>query len=317
MTKRLICLVTGGAGFIGSHLCQQLLKLGHTVLCLDNLLTGKKKNIRHLFKKNNFTFINDDVLNLKKHYLKPDYIFHLASPASPRWYIRYPVETIMVNTYGTYLLLELAKKRSCSFLFVSTSEVYGDPKVHPQKESYWGNVNPIGPRSCYDEAKRCGESLVFSYMMKTARIDARVVRIFNTYGPRMDKDDGRVVSNFIYQLMKNKPLTIHGDGEQTRSFCYISDMVEGILKAAFTSGLKGEVINLGNPQEISINKLAHLLAKITKKKPQFTYKMLPQDDPRQRCPSIEKAKKLLNWYPKVELAQGLKKTVKFFQKEYL
>lgn len=309
------CLVTGGAGFIGSHICDALIDANHSVICLDNLITGNKKNIRQLLTNKRFTFIEDDVLNLEKYQLRPDYIFHLASPASPPRYSKYPEETFLVNTYGTYLLLRLASKINCPFLFASTSEVYGDPKEHPQKESYWGHVNPIGPRACYDEAKRGGEALVFSFIRKR-KVKARVVRIFNTYGPRMEKNDGRVITNFIWQALQDKPLTIYGTGKQTRSFCYISDMTKGIIKAAFEKKAIGEVINLGNPQETTILALAKLVGKILGKKLKYKFLELPIDDPTRRRPSIEKAKKILGWYPTVPLEEGLAETVEFIRQEY-
>lgn len=310
------CLVTGGAGFIGSHLCDRLVALGHDVVAIDNLLTGKKNNISQLLSNTHFRFIHDDLLNIGKYKIRVDLFFHFASAASPRWYQKYPIETLLVNTYGTYLLLELAKKDKAIFIFASTSEVYGDPKEHPQVETYWGHVNPNGPRSCYDEAKRCGEAYVASFV-RQHELDGRIIRIFNTYGPRMDVDDGRVVSNFVYQALKVKPLTIHGDGKQTRSFCFVSDMIEAICAMAFKKGLKGEVVNVGNPEEVTILDLAKRIELITGKKLQLSYTLLPQDDPSRRRPTIEKAKKLLSWEPKVVLNDGLKRTIDYFSKEYV
>lgn len=257
------CLVTGGAGFIGSHLCDALINDGFRVVCADNLLTGSEKNIKHLEKKEEFVFVDADVSDPKSYEKdlvgKYDYIFHLASPASPNKkspmsYMAHPVETMLVNSYATYLLLELARKESSKFLFASTSEVYGDPQQHPQKENYWGNVNPNGVRACYDESKRYGEAATMVYVREKG-VDGRIVRIFNTYGPRMDPQDGRVMVNFVIQGLKTQPFTVYGDGKQTRSFCYVSDMVDGIQKAMFVPKTKGTVINLGNQDEYSINQL--------------------------------------------------------------
>ncbi len=308
------CLVTGGAGFIGSHLCERLLGQNHEVICIDNERTGKKSNIFHLLSKKGFSYIHGDIVTIDIDPLHPQYIFHFASPASPRWYQRYPIETLLVNTYGTYKLLELSRKEKSIVIFASTSEVYGDPLEHPQKESYWGNVNPNGPRSCYDEAKRCGEAYMMAYV-RAHKIDGRIVRIFNTYGPRMDQNDGRVVSNFIYQAISNKPITIHGDGNQTRSFCYVSDLVDGIVTMAFTPRLSGEVINLGNDKEITVKALADTICRLVGKKLQYIFLRLPIDDPTKRRPQLEKAKKLLHWKPTVSLEEGLKKTIAYFQKK--
>lgn len=306
------CLVTGGDGFIGSHLCEALLSQGHDVLCLDNDLTGRRSNTAHLLENNRFQYINADVVTVDTAQFHPHYIFHFASPASPRWYQKYPVETLLANTQGTYRMCELAKREKSVLVFASTSEVYGDPREHPQKESYWGNVNPNGPRSCYDEAKRCGEAFVMTYV-RDRGIDGRIIRIFNTYGPRMDKDDGRVVSNFISQLLSGNEITIHGDGTQTRSFCYISDLVEGIVKAAFQSSLSGEVINLGNDHEITVHTLAEKIAAIIGKKPIYNYIPLPTDDPARRKPSLDKAKNLLGWEGVISLEEGLNKTIDYFK----
>lgn len=303
-------LVTGGAGFIGSHLSKKLLDLGHDVIVLDNLLTGERQNISDLEKNRNFAFVNSDVENYQG--TKVDFIFHLASPASPRDYQKYPIETMLANSQGTLNMLFMAEKYKSGFLLASTSEIYGDPKVHPQKEDYWGNVNPVGPRSCYDEAKRFAESLVTTFVLRK-NVDARIVRIFNTYGPKMQKDDGRVISNFINQALINKPITVYGKGEQTRSFCYVSDLVEGLVRAAFGKNTKGEVFNLGNPDERKIIDIALLIKKLTNSKSEIIYSTLPQDDPARRCPDITKAKKILNWQPRVALEEGLLKTIEYYQ----
>lgn len=303
-------LVTGGAGFIGSHLSKKLLDLGHKVVSVDNLLTGKRQNISDLEKSRNFAFVNSDVENYQGE--KADFTFHLASPASPRDYQKYPIETMLANSQGTLNMLFLAEKYKSGFLLASTSEVYGDPKVHPQKEDYWGNVNPVGPRSCYDEAKRFAESLVTTFVLRK-NIDARIVRIFNTYGPKMQKDDGRVISNFINQALLSKPITVYGKGEQTRSFCYVSDLVEGLIKAAFVKNTGGEVFNLGNPDERKIIDIAKLIKKLTNSKSEIIYSPLPQDDPERRCPDITKAKRILHWEPKVPLEEGLQKTIEYYK----
>jgi nucleoside-diphosphate-sugar epimerase len=315
-------LVAGGAGFVGSFLCDRLLDDGHKVLCVDNLSSGKKNNISKNIGKTNFTFFEHniihpflkvDVLNLNK----VEAIFHLASPASPNIqskvsYMQHPIETMLVNSQGSYQLLELARKNKSIYIYASSSEVYGEPKEHPQNEKYFGNVNPVGPRSCYDEAKRFGESLAFSYFRKH-KIDARIIRIFNTYGPRMDKDDGRVVSNFIVWALTNKPLKIYGDGSQTRSFCYISDLVEGLIKVLETKEMKGEVVNLGNNSEFTIQELAMLVVEILGIKPNIKYEHLPIDDPSRRKPDLQKAIRLLNYQPHVNLYDGLEKTIQYFK----
>lgn len=303
-------LVTGGAGFIGSHLCQKLIELSHDVICLDNLLTGSKNNIAKLLENPKFRFVDGDA---EKHEVeKVDFIFHMASPASPRDYQRHAIETMTVNSIGTLNMLKTALKFNSGFLLASTSEIYGDPKVHPQKEDYWGNVNPIGPRSCYDEAKRFAESLVKTFISQKG-VNARIVRIFNTYGPRMQKDDGRVVSNFINQALKNEPLTVYGKGEQTRSFCYVTDLVEGLISAAFTKDTKDGVYNLGNPDERKIIDIARLVIKLTSSKSEIIFNPLPQDDPAMRCPDISKAKSLLKWEPKISLEVGLLKTIEYYK----
>lgn len=314
-------LVAGGAGFIGSHLCESLLKDNYKVICLDNFITGEKKNVENLLKKSQFTLVEHDITsqiqssNLKAQSL--DYIFHLASPASPnkkspRSYINFPIETLLANSLGTYNLLELARKYNSKFLYASSSEIYGDPAVSPQNEEYFGNVNPNGIRSVYDEGKRFGEATTFGYVRKYD-IDARIIRIFNTYGPIMRADDGRVVSNFINQALKNQPITVYGKGIQTRSLCYVDDMVSGMKLAMFTSGTKGKVFNLGNPDERSILDVAKLIKKLTDSKSEITFEDLPEDDPKARKPDISHAKKILGWEPKVSTEEGLKKTIEYFK----
>lgn len=305
-------VVTGGAGFIGSYLCDLLISKGCEIVCVDNLITGSEKNIKHLLKNKNFRFIKEDVIKDRIREKNLDFVFHFASPASPSAYQKYTKETALVNSVGTLNMLNLALSNKARFLFASTSEVYGDPKEHPQKETYWGNVNSFGTRSCYDESKRFGETITYVYIHKYG-LDARVVRIFNTYGPKMQKDDGRVVSNFINQSIKDKPLTIYGDGSQTRSFCYVSDLVWGIEKVIFKKGLKGQIFNLGNPEEYKILDFAKKIKKLTQSKSEITFKPLPKDDPKQRRPDISKAKKFLGWTPKVSVDEGLKKTIEYYK----
>jgi len=309
-------LVAGGAGFIGSHLCKVLLEKSSKVICVDNLITGSRKNIEDLFNNPSFKFIKFDITcNFQKIVSKLgkiNRIYHLASPASPIQYQRYPVETLMANSLGTYFLLKLAYATSAKFLYASTSEVYGNPKEHPQKETYFGNVNSFGPRACYDEAKRFGEALVYTFIDKY-RVDARIVRIFNTYGPNMEENDGRVISNFINQALKGKDITIYGDGRQTRSFCYVSDMVEGLVASLEKEITNGEVINLGNDDERSILEIADLILKLTAANSKIAFKDLPEDDPEKRKPDIKKARQLLLWSPKITLAEGLKKTIDYFK----
>ena len=304
-------LITGGAGFIGSHLCETLLNQGHKIICVDNLSTGKKKNITEFLKNKNFTFKKHDIikpLNLK---IKIDQIYNLASPASPIHYQKDPIQTTKTNVIGTLNMLELAKKYKAKLLQASTSEVYGDPLQHPQKESYLGNVNPIGPRACYDEGKRCAESLCMDFK-RQFNLDIKIIRIFNTYGPRMDKNDGRVVSNFITKALQNKPLTIYGQGDQTRSFMYINDLIEGMIKVMETKNLNTP-INLGNPSEFTIRKLADLILKLTKSKSKIKFLQLPKDDPKKRRPNISLAKKIIGWEAKIILENGLKETIKYFR----
>ena len=304
-------LVPGGAGFIGSHLCEKLLNFGNKVYCVDNLLTGKKRNISHLIKNYNFKFIKKDVN--KKIILKVDEIYNLACPASPVKYQKNPIETIKASVLGSLNLLDLAKKYNAKILQASTSEIYGDPKEHPQKETYHGNVNPIGFRSCYDEGKRCAETLFFDYH-REKKVKIKVARIFNTYGPKMDFLDGRVVSNFIMQCLKNKNITIYGKGLQTRSFCYIDDIVEALIKFMNLKNNFTGPLNLGNPYEVNIYEIAKKIKKLTNSKSKLIFKKLPEDDPIKRKPDISLAKKTLKWVPKITLNKGLLETIKYFQK---
>jgi len=313
-------LVAGGAGFIGSHLCEKLLKKGNRVFCVDNLLTGNLKNIEPFLKNKKFKFWQWDVTQKPTQKMaveKFDAIFHLASPASPNpesplSYLHYPAETLFANSLGTFNLLELANQDKAKFLFASTSEIYGDPKISPQPETYWGNVNPNGIRSCYDEAKRFGEAMTMVFVRKF-KVNARIVRIFNTYGPKMDKKDGRVVVNFINQILEKKPLTVYGQGKQTRSFCYIDDTVEGLMSAMFKVKTSGEIFNIGNDEEYTILELAKMIIKLFDNGSKIIYEPLPVDDPTNRCPDIAKAKKILDWKPKVSLKEGLLKTVDYFE----
>lgn len=307
-------LVTGGVGFIGSHLCKSLLEDGYSVICLDNLITGSRKNIEDLLNNPNFEFIEADVVKPITHNLSPiTYIFHLASPASPIDYQNYPEETLLTNSQGTLNVLDIAKDNKVKVLIASTSEIYGDPLKHPQKETYWGNVNSFGPRSCYDESKRFAETASYVYLHKYG-VNVRIVRIFNTYGTNMQKDDGRVVSNFINWALKNEEIKIDGDGSQTRSFCYVSDLVDGIKKAMFTNNTKGEIFNLGNPNEFTIKQLADEVIKLTGSTSKIVYsREFRQDDPMKRKPDITKARKKLNWEPKVKLEEGLAKTIVYYK----
>lgn len=302
-------LVSGGAGFLGSHLCESLLNDGHEVLAVDNLYTGSKSNIRHLFDNINFEFLRHDVTFPL--FVEVDAIFNLACPASPVHYQKFPVQTLKTSVVGSINMLGLAKRLKIPILQASTSEVYGDPQVSPQQESYWGNVNPIGPRSCYDEGKRAAESLFFDYQ-RQFKVDVRVARIFNTYGPRMALNDGRIVSNFIYQALENLPLTIFGDGKQTRSFCFVSDLIDGLKRLMSKNGIEGP-INLGNDQELSILEIAERVVKAIGSNSTFEHSELPIDDPKQRKPDLTRAKKLLNWQAKVSFDEGLLKTITNFQ----
>ena len=304
-------LITGGAGFIGSHLCERLLNEGNDIICLDNFFTGSKENIRHLIGNNRFELIRHDIT--KEFFAEVDQIYNLACPASPIHYQYNPIKTIKTSVVGIMNVLGLAKRCKARILQASTSEVYGDPKVHPQTEEYWGNVNPIGIRSCYDEGKRCAETFMMDYHRQN-KVDIRIVRIFNTYGPNMALDDGRVVSNFIVQALKNEDITVYGDGSQTRAFCYISDMIEGLIRMMNNEdGFIGPV-NLGNPVEHTILDFAKLIIELTGSKSQIIFKPLPQDDPIQRLPDISEAKEKLGWAPKVEIRDGLTKTIEYFDK---
>lgn len=302
-------LVTGGAGFIGSHLCEYLLKNGDEILCLDNFFTGSKKNIEHLLDNKKFEMIRHDIVDPIK--LEVEQVYNLACPASPVHYQYNPIKTIKCSTVGMVNMLGLAKRTKARILQASTSEVYGDPLEHPQKETYWGNVNPIGIRSCYDEGKRAAETLCMDYHRQNG-VDARIIRIFNTYGPRMAPDDGRVVSNFIVQALRGDDLTIYGDGSQTRSFCYVDDLVEGIYKMMNQDNFIGPV-NLGNPGEFTIKELAEKVLRLTGSRSKIIYKDLPADDPKQRKPDISLAKKKLNWEPRVKVEEGLVKTIEYFE----
>ena len=302
-------LVTGGAGFIGSHLCELLLSSGNEVICVDNLYSGQKANIFHLLDNKNFEFIRHDITFPL--YLEVDRIFNLACPASPVHYQRDPVFTIKTNVHGTINMLGLAKRLGARILQSSTSEVYGDPSIHPQIETYWGNVNPIGPRACYDEGKRAAETLFFDYH-RQHNVDIRVVRIFNTYGPNMAVDDGRVVSNFINQALNDEPITIFGDGLHTRSFCYVGDLIVGLSKMINQEDVVGP-INLGNPYEITIIELANNIINLTNSKSKIIFRSIPQDDPKKRKPDISEAIKYLSWSPNIDLEKGLQQTIEYFQ----
>ena len=305
-------LVTGGAGFIGSHLCGKLLDEGNEVICLDNFFTGSKRNISRYLGNKNFELVRHDIT--KEYFAEVDYIYNLACPASPPHYQYNAIKTIKTSIIGTMNMLGLAKRCKARILQASTSEVYGDPKVHPQREDYWGNVNPIGIRSCYDEGKRCAETLMMDYHRQN-NVDIRIIRIFNTYGPNMAPDDGRVVSNFILQALKGEDITIYGDGSQTRSFCYVDDLVTGMIKMMENPSFIGPV-NLGNPSERTILDFAKLIIELTNSKSKIVYKPLPSDDPTQRKPDITLAKEKLGWEPKVDIEEGLMNTIEYF-KEYV
>lgn len=309
MSETKTILVTGGAGFIGSHLCERLLKEGHNVISLDNYFTGNKKNIEHLRDYNNFEIIRHDITDPIR--LEVDQIYNMACPASPVHYQYNPIKTIKTSVMGAVHMLGLAKRTRARILQASTSEVYGDPHEHPQKETYWGNVNPIGERSCYDEGKRAAETLFFDYHRQNG-VDIRVVRIFNTYGPRMDANDGRVVSNFIVQAIKGENITVYGEGNQTRSFCYVDDLVEGIIRMMNKEDFTGPV-NLGNPGEFTILELAEKVIQMTGSGSKIVHKPLPSDDPKQRRPDISLAKEKLNWQPDIQLEEGLQKTIDYFR----
>ena len=304
-------LITGGAGFIGSHLGDRFLREGHEVICLDNLITGSTDNIAHLAGNTKFSFIKHDVTNYIFVEGELDAILHFASPASPVDYLQYPIQTLKVGSLGTHKALGLAKEKKARFLLASTSEVYGNPLVHPQKEDYWGNVNPIGPRGVYDEAKRFAEAMVMAYH-RYHGVDTRIVRIFNTYGPRMRLNDGRVVPNFIYQALKGEDLTVYGDGSQTRSFCYVDDLVEGIVRLLLSP--ETGPVNLGNPGEYSILQFAREILEITGSRSRVVYQPLPMDDPQVRKPDIRKAREILGWSPKMDLKEGIRQTIPYFQR---
>ncbi len=302
-------LVTGGAGFLGSHLCERLLEAGHDVMCIDNFFTGTKRNIRHLHGHPRFELVRHDVTFPL--YIEVDEIYNLACPASPVHYQHDPVQTTKTSVHGAINMLGLAKRLKCRILQASTSEVYGDPTVHPQPETYWGHVNPIGPRSCYDEGKRCAETLFFDYHRQHA-LEIKVMRIFNTYGPRMHPNDGRVVSNFIVQALRGEPITLYGDGSQTRSFCYVDDLIEGMIRLMESPQDVTGPINIGNPGEFTIRQLAERVVDLTGSRSKIVFKPLPADDPKQRQPDITLARKHLDWQPAVTLEDGLKKTIAYF-----
>lgn len=310
MARKKRVVITGGAGFLGSHLTDRFISEGHKVTCVDNLITGSLNNIKHLAKNKDFDFIKHDVSKEIRVTGPVDFVLHFASPASPVDYLNYPIPTLKVGSLGTYNSLGLAKLKKSRFLLASTSEVYGDPTVHPQKESYWGNVNPIGPRGVYDEAKRFAEAITMAYR-RYHNLDTKIVRIFNTYGPRMRINDGRVVPNFIYQVLNNKPITIYGDGKQTRSFCFYSDLIDGIARLLY-SDISGPV-NIGNPDEFTIREFAQLVLEISGTKSRLVYEDLPVDDPKQRRPDISLAKKELGWAPKVKLREGFQITFDWFK----
>lgn len=309
--RKKVVVVTGGAGFLGSHLCDRFIQEGLKVRCVDNLITGSMRNLKHLSRNKDFDFIKRDVSNKLHITGKVDYVLHFASPASPVDYLEHPIPTLKVGSLGAHNTLGLAKLKKARFLIASTSEVYGDPKEHPQKETYWGHVNPVGPRGCYDEAKRFAEAITMGYH-RYHKIDTRIIRIFNTYGPRMRIKDGRVVPNFIYQALHNKALTVYGKGQQTRSFCFYSDLIEGIVRLLYSK--THDPVNIGNPDEFTINQFAKMVLKISGSKSKIAYKSLPIDDPKQRQPDITRAKKLLKWKPKVKLEQGLTETIDWFKK---
>lgn len=303
-------LVTGGAGFIGSNLCTRLLDEGHSVLCIDNLITGSTRNIDALRNHPRFQFLQHDVT--QPFSFETDAIFHLASPASPVGYMEHPLETILVNSQGTYQMLEAARKQHAMFLVSSTSEIYGDPLEHPQKESYWGNVNSIGPRACYDESKRLGETFTMEYY-RQYQLNARIVRIFNTYGPNSQINDGRMIPNFVTQALKNEPLTIYGDGTKTRSICYVSDLVDGLMRAMFQPGTAGEVFNLGNPEEHTVLEFAQTIIRLCDASSPILYESSRIDDPERRRPDITKAQQVLGWQLQVGMEEGLKRTIEWFR----
>lgn len=304
-------LVTGGSGFLGSYLCEKLLEQGNEVICLDNFFTGSKNNVSHLIGNPKFELLRHDVT--EPLYIEVDEIYNLACPASPIYYQKDPVQTVKTCVHGAINMLGLAKRTRAKILQASTSEIYGNPLVHPQVESYWGNVNPVGLRSCYDEGKRCAETLFHAYWLKN-KLPIKIVRIFNTYGPRMHPNDGRVVSNFILQALQNKSITIYGDGSQTRSFCYRDDLVEALIEMMATGNETTGPINIGNPEEFTIKQLAELVIELTNSNSEIVYEELPSDDPAQRKPDITKAREILNWMPHTQLREGLIKTINYFEK---
>ncbi|MBZ4651665.1 MAG: UDP-glucuronic acid decarboxylase 1 [Proteiniphilum sp.] len=306
-------LVTGGAGFIGSHLCERLLKEENRVICLDNFLTGRKENIAHLIEHVHFKLVEHDIMH--SYHIEPvDEIYHLACPASPVNYQRDPIKTMKISVMGSYNVLGMAKKHRSRILLASTSEIYGDPLVHPQPEHYWGNVNPVGPRSCYDEGKRAAETLFMDYH-RQEKVRIKIVRIFNTYGPGMLADDGRVISNFILQALRNQDITIYGDGSQTRSFQYIDDLIEGLLKMMQTDESFTGPVNIGNPREFTIKELAERIVMLSGSSSKLVYKPLPVDDPKQRQPDITLAREKLGWEPKIRLDEGLTRMISFFERQ--
>lgn len=305
-----VSVVTGGAGFLGSHLVDLLLSRGHQVIAIDNLVTGSVANISHLAGNRNFKFIQQDVTEFLFLQESVDYVWHFASPASPIDYLELPIQTLKVGSLGTHKALGLAKHKGARFLIASTSEIYGDPLVHPQTEDYWGNVNTIGPRGCYDEAKRFAEAMTMAYHREHG-VPTRIVRIFNTYGPRMQLNDGRVVPAFVSQALNNKPITVFGEGRQTRSFCYCSDLIEGIYRLMMSDTTSP--VNIGNPHELTVLEFAKEIIRLTRSKSRIVYRPLPQDDPKQRRPDITRAKSILKWSPQVPLAEGLKKTIDYFR----
>jgi dTDP-glucose 4,6-dehydratase len=309
---RPISVVTGGAGFLGSHLVDLLLARGHRVVAIDNFVTGSVENIRHLAGDTNFRFIQQDVTEFLFLHENVDYVWHFASPASPIDYLELPIQTLKVGSLGTHKALGLAREKGARFLLASTSEIYGDPLVHPQTEEYWGNVNTIGPRGCYDESKRFAEALVMAYHREHG-IPTRIVRIFNTYGPRMRLNDGRVVPSFISQALRNKPITVFGDGNQTRSFCYCSDLIEGIYRLMMSG--HSQPVNIGNPHEMTMLEFAREIISATGSRSRMVFRPLPQDDPKQRRPDITRAKRWLHWEPRVTLAKGLKATIAYFREK--
>ena len=303
-------LITGGAGFLGSHLCELFLERGHEVVCMDNFITGNPKNIEHLFGRDGFSFVKYDVTNYIHVDGPLDYVLHFASPASPIDYLEKPIQTLKVGSLGTHKTLGLAKDRRARYLIASTSEVYGDPLIHPQKEDYWGNVNPVGPRGVYDEAKRFAEAMTMAYH-RFHGVDTRIVRIFNTYGERMRVNDGRVVPAFISQALRNEPLTVFGDGSQTRSFCYVSDLIDGIYRLLMSNEV--QPTNIGNPAEMTVLQFAEVIKRLTGSSSRIEFRPLPEDDPKIRKPDITKARQLLGWEPRVPLEEGLQRTIEYFR----